>query len=259
MLEGLLGNKSAERILLFLFVNERAYLSQIQQAYAIPLTPLQSMLHKFLQKGILSYTLQKRRKIYHLHPEYPLYSELKALLQKAFSLLAPAEKKQLFPKQTAAHPLSFRKQKERALCLHHFWEKLKRVKQMSIRSRAAEAIGEVLVQEESKNVLLFSERGRWLHPDSQGVEFHNALRWSFDFENGLVGLEHLRHGPHHPVFLFHLAPLTSRQLQSIDSHLCRNDCYFGQVSLHEQGLQFLWKIIGPNKQELLEYDYRCSL
>lgn len=255
MLQTLLGSQSATRILLFLWANEKATLSQIQAAYRVPLTPLQSMISKLLKANILSFLLHKKRKLYHLHVEHPLYPELRALLQKGFSFLSPEEKKPLFCRLESWEKASFRKRKQRALCLQNFWGKLKRVKQLTIRSSQAEAKGDVVVIEEGKNRITFRERGCWIHPDSKGMEFHNHLRWSFDFENGLVGLEHLRHGPDHPVFLFHLAPLSPTQLQSIDSHLCRNDTYFGQMSFNDQGMQFLWKILGPHKNETLIYNY----
>ncbi len=143
-----------------------------------------------------------------------------------------------------------------ANCLENFWKRLLRVQQVTIQTQSAEeALGEIKVQEEKKKTLLFFERGKWISPRSYGIEFNNCLRWSFDDENGLVGLEHLRQGPNHPVFLFHLAPTTANQLRSIDPHLCHNDCYFGQIDFNEKHIQVTWKIVGPQKNELLYHTY----
>src|SRR4029077_16927964 len=53
--------------------------------------------------------------------------------------------------------------------------------------------------------------------------------------------------PDRPVFLIHLAPASSRSLSSVDSHLCVNDTYFGQITLHPTHLRFQWRVIGPKK------------
>lgn len=255
MLDYLLGSKSAERILLFLLVNEYCYISQIQKAYQISLTPLQSMMRKLERGGIVTFDMRGKRKLYRLHPNYPLLKELKTLLQKGFTYLSSEEKKHLFTRKEQWRNRSFEYSKRIASCLDRFWKRLLRVCQVTIQTGVqtmGEAVGEVKVQEEKKGVLLFFERGQWL---PQEIEFNNCLRWSFDYENGLVGLEHLRYGPNHPVFLFHLAPITTRYFQSIDSHLCCNDCYFGQIELNEQSIQFLWRILGPQKNEILHYTY----
>lgn len=251
MLDCLLGSKSAERILLFLLVNERCYISQIQRAYQIPLTPLQSMMRKLERGGIIAFDMQGKRKLYRLHPDYLFLKELKALLQKGFTYLPPEEKKLLFARREQWGNRSFEHSKRIASCLDRFWKRLFLVRRVTIQA-IGEAFGEVKVKEEKKGVLLFFERGQWL---PQEIEFNNCLRWSFDYENGLIGLEHLRHGPNHPVFLFHLAPISPRCFQSIDSHFCRTDCYFGQIELGEQSIQFIWRILGPQKNEILHYTY----
>ncbi|MGH2612895.1 MAG: winged helix-turn-helix domain-containing protein, partial [Rhabdochlamydiaceae bacterium] len=71
MLANLLGSKNAERVLLFLLVNERCYASEVQRAFGIPLTPLQSIMQKFEKSGILLFDRQGKTKLCRLNPSYP--------------------------------------------------------------------------------------------------------------------------------------------------------------------------------------------
>ncbi|HSW71928.1 MAG TPA: winged helix-turn-helix domain-containing protein [Chlamydiales bacterium] len=255
MLKSLFGSKSAERILLFLLVNEQCYASQIQKAYGIALTPLQSILRKFEQAGILNPVFQGKKKLYRLNPNFPLIKELKVLLQKGFAHLPHEEKKHLFPNPESKN-LSYSKLKRTALSLQSFWERIVQVQQMTIRTHTGEeAIGEVNVKEEKPGVLLFIVRGKWVKGVEQDMAFHNSLRWTFLFEDSLVRLEHLRHGPNHPIFLSHLAPITPRHLQSIDPHLCQGDCYFGRIEFSKLGIYMTWRILSGDKNETLHYVY----
>ena len=259
MLLSLFGSKSAERILLFLLVNESCYASEIQKAFGIALAPLQNILQKFEKAGILSYEMEGNKKLFRLNPSYLLYEELKALLKKAFVHLPSQEKKVLFSKQACWDlPIqsSGKTQKKVATCLSSFWQKLKKVQHVSIQTQSAgQAFGKVLITQEKEGVLLFTENGQWVHKGAQEINFSKALRWSIDYTQGLISLEHLHYGSAKPVFLFHLAPSGTHSLQSIDSHLCLQDCYFGRITFNEEHIQFLWRILGPRKNEVLYHVY----
>ena len=256
MLQLLFGNKSAERILLFLLVHEQCYACQVQKAYRTALTPIQSFLRKFEKAGILVASLRGNKRLYRLNPHYPLHEELKTLLQKGFTHLPAEEKRHLFLCHEPKASPSYVKQKRTALSLQAFCERILQVKQMTIRMQTEdEAIGEVKVKEEKPGILSFTEQGRWVKGEQQNITFRNSLRWTFLFEDGLVRLEHLRYGPNHPVFLSHLVPTSSRHLQSIDPHLCQEDCYFGRVEFHRQGIYLTWRILSKYKNETLYYVY----
>lgn len=256
MLKQLFGSKNAERILLFLWVNERCYATQIQKACDCALTPLQHILRKFELAGILISTLQGRKKLYHLNPNYLFHLELKALLQKGFSHLLAEEKKHLFVYKRLETPRSYLQQKRQALCLQAFVERLLRTQQMTIRTQnGEEAVGKVTVKEEKPGIFIFTEQGHWVKGIQQNINFHNSLRWSCIFEEGLIRLEHLRHGLNHPIFLSYLTPINSKQLQSIDPHLCQKDCYFGHIEFNKQGIYLTWRILGDRKNETLHYIY----
>lgn len=256
MLQHLFGSKSAERILLFLWVNERCYASQIQKACGCALTPLQYILRKFELAGILVASLQGRKKLYCLNSDYLVYTELKALLQKGFANLPAEEKKSLFVYRNSGNAPSYAQQKRRALCLQAFGERLLRTQQMTIRTQdGEEAIGEVKVKEEKPGIFIFTERGRWVKGKQQNMNFHNSLRWSFVFDEGLIRLEHLRHGLDHPIFLSYLTPISSKHLRSIDPHLCQKDCYFGHIEFNSQGIYLTWRVLSDRKNETLHYVY----
>ncbi len=115
--------------------------------------------------------------------------------------------------------------------------------------------GEVFLTKETSDLLIFNEKGTWLTKAGEEVHFSNVFRWTLDRFGGTVGLEHLRRGPEHPVFLFHLAPSGRRSLSSVDSHLCGGDVYFGRISFDRHQLHLNWRVIGPRKNEEIDYTY----
>src|ERR1041385_538604 len=93
MLEPLFGTKNIERILLFLFINEKSYGTELARALKAPLTPLQKALLRLERGGVIVNTMEGRTKLYRLNSDYPPFPELEALLKKAYTLLPPQEKK----------------------------------------------------------------------------------------------------------------------------------------------------------------------
>jgi hypothetical protein len=259
MLSKLFGSKNAERILLFLLVNETCYASEVQRAFGISLTPLQSIMNKLEQAGVLIFEIRGKTKLCRLNPAYPLYQELKALLKTAFVHLPPQEKRMLFSRKAEWSLPSkdqFKRNKRIAVCLDAFWKRLQAVQQVTIQTQSAgQAFGKVHVKKENERTLLFTEKGHWLQQTPQELEFNKMLRWTIDYSTGMIALEHLHYGSRSPVFLFHLAPIGPNRLQSIDSHLCLNDCYFGRIEFNDQQIRFLWRILGPRKNEILYHTY----
>jgi len=253
MLSPLLGSKSAERVLLFLLINECCYPSEVQKAHDIALTPLQNIFQKFEKAEVLISEVHRKTKLYRFNPSYPLLNELKALLKKAFIHLPAEEKRALFSqKKHWRAKEDYALQKRSSLCLDAFWQRLMKVQRVSIQTQSeTNGYGEVKVNH-NKDTLLFTETGHWIQ---QGIDFSNILRWTLDRSAQMVALEHLRYGPDRAVFLFHLAPTGPNTLQSIDSHLCADDCYFGRIEFTKQHIRLLWRIIGPRKNEILHHIY----
>lgn len=248
MLVGLFGNKNVQNVLLFLFVKSKSYGAEMHRALQEPLTSLQNALAR-LEKGriILSH-LEGKTKIYRLNPAYPLYPELESLLKKAYTLLPPLEKKRFSLVQRDAHPK--RVQEPR---LFSFWERLKNVKQLVLYNKSQKGVGDVVVSKEGENVLLFHERGAW--QGNQSISFSNVFRWTLDSRAGMISLEHLRLGPNSPVFLFHLIPFDDHVMASIEAHLCEEDAYLAQAVWDPHSICLKWRVIGPQKNEDMEYYY----
>jgi len=242
-----------------LLVNECCYASEIQKTYSIALTSLQNILSKFEKAGVITFEKRGKSKVYRFNPHYLLLDELKALLKKAFVHLPPEAKRVLFSRKETKHSSRtdpFVKEKRRALHLESFWQRLVKVKRVTIQTQSGlEGFGEVVVVA-TPGVLVFTEKGQWAYPRAQEVGFSNTLRWTFDRSSQMIALEHLRYGLNRPVFLFHLAPVGPNSLQSIDSHFCADDCYFGRIEIHDQRIRFLWRILGPHKNEVLHYTYQ---
>lgn len=252
MLTTLLGSKSAERVLLYLLVNECCYASELQKNYGIGLTPLQHILGKLEKAEVVEAEQRGKTKLYRFNPQYPLLVELKLLLKKAFTLLSPEEKRTLFgryERETAPHRFA----KQKTLQIETLWDRLSLVRRVLIQnSSGMEGLGDVSIKT-GHEALLFTEKGQWISP--QVHDFKNVLKWTLDRSSQLISLEHLRHGPNRPVFLFHLAPLGPLIFQSVDSHLCKDDCYFGRIEMSEHHLRFMWRILGPSKNETLFHTY----
>jgi hypothetical protein len=257
MLEGLCGNRNVQKILLFLFVNTKCYGAQLQRLLRTPLTSLQNALGRLERGRIVQSYFEGKTKIYQLNPAYPLLAELELLLKKTYTLLSPQEKK-LY----SLYQLDLSERRVQEPILQSFWEKLKTIRQMTIhaKSRSKEGWngkgrGEVQVVKESETALVFQERGSWLMPQEQQIAFSNVFRWSYDRMAMTISLEHLRLGPNSPVFLFHLAPTGNQILASLESHLCGEDAYLAQVLWDAHSIRLKWRVIGPKKNEEMDYYY----
>ncbi len=256
MLEVLVGNRNVQNILIFLFVNGRCYGTQLHHKFQTPLTPIQKALFR-LEKGglILSYYEGKTR-LYQFNPAFPLLGELEQLLKKAYTLLPTHEKK-------AFYVAKEERVENKIEVLLDFWQKLSAVTKLTFaaHSKSSESqgwngkgAGEVAVAKEG-HVLIFQEKGSWQGKQGEEVSFSNVFRWTLDRHAGIIALEHLRRGPDHPVFLFHLTPSGPHSLASVDSHLCEGDTYFGQIQFDRYTLRLNWRVIGPKKNEEIDYYY----
>lgn len=260
MLEVLCGNKNVQRILLFLFVNGKCYGSQLHRSLKAPLTPLQKALNRLEKGGLITSYYEGKTRLYQFNPAYPLIGEVEQLLKKAYTLLPAPEKKQYYVLKVEGSISG----ETNLQVLLAFWEKLLNVTEVSFHamSKTGEEIGwngkgqgEVTKTKEGSNILTFTEKGTWQGKQGGELAFSNVFRWTLDRRAGVISLEHLRRGPDHPVFLFHLAPTSKHALSSVDSHLCEGDTYFGQIHFDRFSLRLNWRVIGPKKNEEINYYY----
>jgi hypothetical protein len=265
MLGALTGNQNVERVLLFLFVNERAYGTQIQSMLQVPLTPVQKALLRLEKEGVLSSHSEGKTRVYQFNPFYPLRLELEALLKKAYTLLPSSEKKRF----CFIHKprLRFKEEGERETArrkeLNAFWQILGKIQRLSFSAKSRQngedttKVGEagVIVTSPIPTTLIFQEKGHWLSEQASDTAFSNSFRWMLDLNAALITVEHLRYGAAHPVFLFHLTPMQPHTLESVDAHLCGEDTYLGNIVWGKSAIDFHWRIIGPHKNNQLIYHY----
>jgi hypothetical protein len=262
MLEGLCGNQNIQKILLFLLVNGKCYGTQLHRLLKVPLTPIQKALLRLEKGGIVVSEYEGKTRLYQFNPAFPLLSELEPLLKKAYSLLPAHEKKryyvtkegQILNGDPSYSPLNI---------LMKFWGKLATIKQLTFSAKTksqeksgwnGNGKGEVVMTKEEENVYIFNEKGSWQGKQGE-FSFSNIFRWTLDRQTAVISLEHLRRGWEHPIFLFHLTPSGHSSLASVDSHLCEGDTYFGQLFFDRYGLRLTWRVVGPKKNEIMDYYY----
>lgn len=265
MLKGLFGNNNVVRILLFLFVNEKCYGTQIQSALHVPLTPLQKALIRLENDGVIESHYEGKTRIYQFSPSYPLRAELEILLKKAYTLLPTNEKKIycFIHKPRLSLQEERRRDQLRKNDLQTFFKRLKQTKHLSFSTKSRQGEeqstkmgkAEVLITSPSPSVLIFQENGHWFQNQIPETAFSNRFRWTLDSSASLITLEHLRYGETNPVFLFHLTPTKPWTLESVDAHLCSDDTYLGNIVWNPNKISFHWRIIGPNKNQHLVYQY----
>ncbi len=263
MLQGLCGNKNIQRLLLFLFVNSRCYGAQVQRTLKVPLTPLQKALDRLEKGGILTSYYEGKTRLYQFNPAYPLLHELEELLKKAYSLMPAQEQKKYYSvrEYVLLPPVSL----ENSLpILMEFWQKLLTISKLTFAAKIKTATsqgairkgqGEVLLTKESASTVVFTEKGIWQPLDRDEINFSNVYRWTLNRQAKVISLEHLRRGAAHPVFLFNLTPSGKQTLQSIDAHLCQEDTYFASLYFDDYGIGLKWRVMGPKKNEEMEYHY----
>lgn len=263
MLEVLCGSKNIQKILIFLFVNEKCYGTQLHRALGTPLTPLQKALNRLEKGGLITSYYEGKTRLYQFNPSYPLLNELEQLLKKAYTLL-PAQDKKDYYVVKEGRKTSSAYQENKTKVLLAFWEKLRNVNRLTFHAKTlskdekgwnGKGQGEVIINREKANTLIFNEKGIWQSKQGGEVSFSNIFRWTLDRNAGVISLEHLRRGPDHPVFLFHLVPNGPHSLSSVDYHLCGGDAYFGQIRFDTHNLRVNWRVIGPKKNEEIDYYY----
>lgn len=264
MLDALFSNSHVEKALLFLFINKRAYPSQMKTALKASLTPLQHALKRLESFEVVQSKLVGKNRIYSLNPKYPLHQELKALLKKAYSYKTNQEKQAYFSPDGLAG-LSEREKDShlKREQLIEFWTLLKEVKHLKFQAQDLDqsppqkrlGLAEVEKKLGNSNQIIFEEKGFWYEKELPSSGFSNAFRWTLDFKNIRISIEHLRYGPQKPVFLFYLTPDGDKNLGSHACHECNQDLYLAKCSFKRKQIHLKWRIIGPKKNQFLSYQY----
>lgn len=83
MLEGLFGNKSAEKVMLSIYTHGELHASAIAQQHKTALDPIKKQLERFEEAGFLVSRVVGRSRLYKFNEENPLIYPLKELLKIA--------------------------------------------------------------------------------------------------------------------------------------------------------------------------------
>ena len=250
MLGPLIGSRSKEGVLLFLFVNEQGYAHEMSLALGLTLSSVQHALSSLAEGGVVVPSKEGKRKVFRFNRTYPLIEELDALLQKAYARMSIEKKRQFYTFRLAQGSSSSKNH------LLKVWKQLKEVSSVKLHAEdhtkkwSASGHGKVTVTHRG-SVIELEESGSW----EQGQAYWNAFRFTLLQPEGLIALEHLRFGVEHPVFLFHLQPIREGILESVDPFTGGVDTYFGILRFNRLFLQLQLRTIGPTKNEKIDSIY----
>ena len=96
MLEGIFGNKTAEKILLHIYHYGAIHASAIADDYKIYKNSVLNQLNRFENAGVLISKQVGKSRIYSLNKKSPYYNAIKELLQIAYESIPLEERVKLF-------------------------------------------------------------------------------------------------------------------------------------------------------------------
>jgi predicted ArsR family transcriptional regulator len=85
MLSSIIGSENSEYILVFILKRDEGYAREIARFFDATLSAVQQQLDKLEAGGVLVSKKVGRTRVYEYNPRYPFLTELKALLEKAYS------------------------------------------------------------------------------------------------------------------------------------------------------------------------------
>jgi hypothetical protein len=140
------------------------------------------------------------------------------------------------------------------------WNRLAAVRSLRFQAVSRSATGwngtgtGQVVSTAAEGSLVFQERGAWVPPAGRELIFTNTFRWSRHGDR--LRLEHLRYGAGNPVFLFDLEHRHGTEWREAEPHQCADDRYSAVLRLEEDHIVLGWTIVGPRKDESIEYVYQ---
>lgn len=102
MLEGIFGNKTAEKILLHIFHYGESHASGIANDFKMALNPVINQLNRFELAGVLISKEIGRSRIYTFNSKSPLTKPVKNLIEIAYEGIPLSERQRIF--QTRRRP-----------------------------------------------------------------------------------------------------------------------------------------------------------
>jgi hypothetical protein len=95
-LEALFGNRTAVRLMLYLFHYGEVYGTGMAKDLDIALSPIQRQLDKFESAGFLISKMVGNTRVYSFNPKQPATKKLKELIQVFYESMSDAERQKMF-------------------------------------------------------------------------------------------------------------------------------------------------------------------
>ena len=99
MIEGILGNRTAEKVLLYLQRFDEAHAKEIADVFGVSLSMVQRQLERFERAGALVSLKKGRTRLFMWNPRYAFREELRALLQRALEVLPDSDRHAYFTRR----------------------------------------------------------------------------------------------------------------------------------------------------------------
>lgn len=96
MLENILGNKTAERVLLHVFHYGEIHASAIARDYGVAVTPIRYQLDRFESAGVLVSKQVGRSRVYAFNSKFPLTRFVKDMVEVVYNSIPIEECVELF-------------------------------------------------------------------------------------------------------------------------------------------------------------------
>lgn len=96
MLQGIFGNKTAEKVLLHIFHYGESHASGIAQDFDVALNPVIQQLDRFENAGVLVSKEVGRSRVYSFNPKSPLSRPIRELIEIAYEAIPLSERQKIF-------------------------------------------------------------------------------------------------------------------------------------------------------------------
>lgn len=96
MIEGIFGNRTAEKVLLYLERFEEGHAREIADVFDVSLSMVQRQLERFERTGALVSLKKGRTRLFTWNPRYAFRVELRGLLRRALEILPETDRQDYF-------------------------------------------------------------------------------------------------------------------------------------------------------------------
>ena len=96
MLEGIFGNKTAEKVLIHIFHYGEIHVAAIARDYSISENQVRNQLERFENANILTSKVIGKSRLYQFNPKSPFTKYVQEIIKIAYNSIPLEERKQLF-------------------------------------------------------------------------------------------------------------------------------------------------------------------